>query len=493
MTRVDSTDSSRVDAARSNRWFYAALGLLTLLALARGFGLVLHKPLLAFANNFDQIRFTACIDVGPNRPGVPPERNNPQAPLRYFSFFPLPADACYWTSDLAFTAPTALVWRADERLTGADKHSVRDLGVLRMLAWCIAGAWVTRAWLKAGSRAAALANVVWLALVGFDPANTLYLDAFYAEPTSLLALYLCVAGAALAQATQSRSALLVTLLGACLLATSKFQHLALPACFAFVLLLFVRTAASRRIALVLLLGSVVGGSVVAINRVYSASLMQSLSATNGADFILSALLLNVDDPTATAGRLGLAPDCAARANIGGVYGLHAPFEKVCPGIGSIPTRAAWGELVSQPRAFVRLLARVPTLMLPWIPSYLGVVEGGQFAKLPARWPSLSDAIGDSAVVAGLLLLLPWITLALARRAPADVRTHLTICAVATTAVPLIALFGDGYIDFPKHTHLVFSAALASLCVPLAYLLTRFLAPQDQANEHHSSTEGPRDV
>ena len=485
MTREGFSDAWRANGLGPGRWFYVALVLLTLLALVRGFGLVLHKPLLAYANNFDQIRFTVCIDVGPNRPGVPPERNNPQAPLRYFSFFPLPADACYWTSDLAFTAPTALAWKIDEKLTGTDKHSVRDLGVLRMLAWCLAGAWVTRAWLRVGSRAAALANVAWLALVGFDPANTLYIDAFYAEPTSLLALYLCIAGAALAQATQTRGALLVTLLGACLLATSKFQHLALPGCFALALLLFVRTAVSRRVALVLLLGSLVGGGVVTINRVYSASLMQSLSTTNGADFILSALLLNVDDPVATAGRLGLAPDCAARANIGGVYGLHAPFEKVCPGIGAIPRRAAWGELVSQPRAFARLLARVPTLMLPWIPSYLGVVEGGQFEKLPARWPSLSGAIGDSALVAGLLLLLPWLTLGLAWRASAAVRTHLALCAAAVTVVPLIALFGDGYIDFPKHTHLVFSAAFASLCVPLAYLLGRFFASPLEADEDPS--------
>jgi|SRR6185437_5864968 len=108
MIQDGANDSRRAAASRASRWFYAALALLAVLALARGFGLVLHKPLLAFANNFDQIRFTACIDVGPNRPGVPPERNNPQAPLRYFSFFPLPADACYWTSDLAFTAPTAL-------------------------------------------------------------------------------------------------------------------------------------------------------------------------------------------------------------------------------------------------------------------------------------------------------------------------------------------------------------------------------------------------
>jgi hypothetical protein len=447
------------------------LALFVVLALVRAFGLVMHKPLLALANNFDQIRLTTCIDVGPYRPGIAPEKNNPQAPLRFFSFYAAPLGACYWSSELLFTAPTAIGWKLAEKFTGTTVHSVRGLGLLRLLAWLLAGIWVTRAWLAAGNYGAALGNVAWLAIVGSDPVNTLYLNTFYSEPSALFGLYLCITGAVIAMATQRRDAMFVTLFGACILATSKFQHLAVPATLAISMLL-IRAPASRRIALMLALGSVVGLGAATFNRIESAPLMRSMEVTNRADFILSALLLNVDDPKGTAARLGLDADCAARANVGGVFGLHAAFEQVCPGISAVSSAAAWGELLASPPAWGRIAVKVPAMMVAWIPFYLGVVEGGQFAKLPAGSPSLSSAIGESTAAATFLLLLPWLLLLASLRAPVPARTHILLCAVVVLVIPSIAVLGDGYLDFQKHTHLAFNAALASLFAPLAMLVGR---------------------
>jgi hypothetical protein len=459
--------SAKTDA----RWLRIAIAFFAVIALVRGFGLVLHKPIIALANNFDQIRLTTCLDVGPFRPGVPPENSNPQAPLRFFSFYDAPSGACYWSSDLIFTAPTAMGWKLAENLTGNTVHSVRGLGMLRLLTWIVVGAWATRAWIKAGYYGAAFANVVWLGIVGADPANTIYLNAFYSEPSALLGLYLCIVGAGLTQATQRRAALLITLVGACLLATSKFQHLALPACLA-IGVLCIRAPASRRIALVLALGSVVGIAAAAFNRIQSPPLMQSISSTNRADFILSALLLNVDDPRATATQLGLSADCAARANVGGVFGLDAAFEEVCPGISAVSSAAAWNQLIRSPSAWAKIATRVPSMMVPWIPFYLGLVEAKPFAKLPTNWPSLSDAIGSHVPVAVFLLFLPWVVLLLSIRAGPTVRTHAAMCAVVIVVVPAVAILGDGYLDFQKHTHLVFNASLACLCAPLSMFFGR---------------------
>jgi hypothetical protein len=41
-------------------------------------------------------------------------------------------------------------------------------------------------------------------------------------------------------------------------------------------------------------------------------------------------------------------------------------------------------------------------------------------------------------------------------------------------VPLVALLGDGDVEYAKHAHLTIDFALASLCVPLAAVLERFL-------------------
>jgi hypothetical protein len=62
------------------RWARVALVVLALLALVRGITLVRHDPLLAMANNYDQIRYTICLDIAPWRPGVDPAKSNPPAP-----------------------------------------------------------------------------------------------------------------------------------------------------------------------------------------------------------------------------------------------------------------------------------------------------------------------------------------------------------------------------------------------------------------------------
>ena len=120
--------------------FWRVVVVLVLLVLLRGFSLVLHRPLLALANNYDQIRYTACLDLAPWRPGVDADRANPQAPLARYAFQPLPAGTCIWTSDLLFTAPVAAVWRLSEALGARAIHSVRRLGEFRLLVWLLAAA-----------------------------------------------------------------------------------------------------------------------------------------------------------------------------------------------------------------------------------------------------------------------------------------------------------------------------------------------------------------
>lgn len=58
-------------AAPLPSWIRLLVVALALLALVRGLGLVLHRPLLALANNYDQIRYTACLELAPWWPGVP--------------------------------------------------------------------------------------------------------------------------------------------------------------------------------------------------------------------------------------------------------------------------------------------------------------------------------------------------------------------------------------------------------------------------------------
>ena len=319
-------------------------------ALARGLSFVLHAPLLGLANNYDQIRYSICIGVAPYRPGVQADQNNPKAPLRLYSFQDLPHDVCNWTSDLLLTAPLSLGWHLAEYYGAPSVHSIRKLGVLRVLIWCAAGLWAALAWLRAGSPIAALANLAGLGFIVFDPGNAIYFNTFYAEPAALFGLYLCLTGACLALMQQGgRGAYLVALMGACILATSKFQHVVLPA------LLGAGALAAgwkntRLVAFLFVVGSAFGLTAAMMNRLQSAETLNAVATANRADVVLSALLLNVDEPAAVARQLGLTEQCASYANPGGIF--HArPIEKTCPGILTL----------SDTRARLALIAPHPTV------------------------------------------------------------------------------------------------------------------------------------
>jgi hypothetical protein len=96
--------------------------------------------------------------------------------------------------------------------------------------------------------------------------------------------------------------------------------------------------------------------------------------------------------------------------------------------------------------------------------------------LPPSFPQLSQLLGRHIVTAWGLLLLPWLVAIVCvwRRAPPSARAFALMCAAGSSSVALVALLGDGDVEFAKHAHLTIDFALTSLCVPLAGALQRFL-------------------
>lgn len=463
------------ERVRLPAWFHLLLAALAVIALARALGLVLHRPLLAFANNYDQIRYTACLDLAPWRPGERADRGNPQAPLSRYAFQPLPAGTCIWTSDLVFTAPVAAVWRLSEALGGREIHSIHRLAEWRLLGWLLLAAWTTRALLRAGQPHAAAGYLGWLALFGNDPANLLYFGTFYAEAGAVLGFHACLAGVAVALLRPARSALAVAAAGAAILAASKQQHLVLPLLLGFALLAAAGSA-GRKAAFAVLAGAVLGLAFQLGDLARAPPMASGVGAVNRANFVLGVLLPESSDPLRVADVLELEPACTAYAGRS-VYAMTAPVERVCTKVIAWPRALPWWLLISDPPALGRALLHVPRLLLPWIPG-LGVVEGASWGALPAAQPSWQRVFGDRAAIAAGLLLLPWLLFAacLRLRASPAARGFALLCAVGSATVVLVSLFGDGDVEFAKHSHLAPDFALASLGLVIAALVRRALAP-----------------
>jgi hypothetical protein len=460
------------EAAPLPFWARLVLMVLGVLGVARGVQLVQHEPLLALANSYDQIRYSACVGLAPARPGVPVDRGNPAAPLSRFAFQPIPDGICMLTSDLAFTAPAALAWKIGGKLTGRDVHSVRRLAELRLLAWFALAAWATRWLLREGRADLAIAHLAWFALVAMDPGNTLYLPTFYAEAAAIFGLYLAGLGALAALAKPTRATLALAAAGAFALATSKFQHLALPAIVAAALALGAGRV-GRRAALALFLGGALGAAIQIANGARDTPMAHGVRVVNRADFVLSVLLKETSNRDRVVRALALEPACVAYAGKT-VYAMQGPVEKTCTGVERWPRAKLWWLLVSDPPALARALARIPALMLPWLPDYLGVVENASYGSLPASVPSLASAFGRSETSARIVLALPWLVwlVAIVRRASRPAQGFALACAAGTAGVALAALFGDGIVELAKHAQLAIDLSLASLCVPLAGALRR---------------------
>ena len=152
-------------------------------------------------------------------------------------------------------------------------------------------------------------------------------------------------------------------------------------------------------------------------------------------------------------------------------------DQTCKTVDAWRNRTLWWLLVSDPPALGRALLHIPRQLLPWQPRYLGAVEGGNNEHQPAWMPSLDLLFGKSIAFAWTLLLMPWLIAAvcLKRGTPPAARAFALACASGVVAVPVVALFGDGDVEFTKHAHLAVNFALASLCLPIAALCRRALA------------------
>jgi len=462
------------DFARVPSWARVLLIAFSLLALVRGLALVRHEPLLAFANSYDQIRYTACLDIAPWRPGVQADRANPPAPYSRFAFQSLPVGICMWTSDLLVTAPVALGWRISEALGGRPMHSVRRLAELRLLIWLAIAVWATRFFLRERRPDLALAHLAWFALVAMDPANALYLATFYAEAAAVLGLYISGVGTVAALVRPTRTALALAGVGALMLATSKFQHLVLP----ILLGIAVAVAAGRvgrRVALVLIVAGALGFVVQLVNGSRNTPMAHSVSAVNRANFLLSVLLKETGDRERVVRTLALDEACVSYAGKS-VYAMPGPVEKTCTNVDRWHRTTLWWLLASDPPALGRALSHIPALLLPWQPEHLGLVEDGNFGKLPPTMPGLSRLLGRDIAMAWTLLLLPWAVFAVCviRRATPPARAVALACAVGSASVALVSLLGDGDVEYAKHAHLTIDFALSSLCVPLAAAFARWL-------------------
>ncbi|HEY8010294.1 MAG TPA: hypothetical protein VIE67_04790 [Rudaea sp.] len=471
--------------ADTPRWLLFALAACLLVGLLRIGALYLHTPLIALANSYDEVRYSACLDLYPARAVmVPPTRNSPQAPYSRYQFIAAANPICYWSSELLFQGAAAAVYRLDAARTGARDFSVRWIGAFKIIA--LLGIWLafSVAWLRRREPWSALANGLLLPILFADPANTIYLNTFYAEWTAMLALY-AVAGLILVhEGKPARGHAFGPLaIAASALALSKIQHIVLPLGCAVAMLAIGRWR--DRVWLwkgkALLLGALVGLVLQVVQLQRDSEAIRAINIFNRADVVFTALLPNARDPAATARRLGLSPQCLQYS------GLHAwqmpgfPAD-LCPELADVTRTRELLILLREPDMTLRIGWHGLVALNPWLAPGLGLVERGDFARLPPGFFSLSAPLSALPLLRVPLFGAPFLAVALLLwrqrwRAWPRLLTVSMLTVVVTLGTLTVTVLGDGLADVAKQGHLVYNAALAwwiaTLVVAARTLLARW--------------------
>ncbi|MEO7062485.1 MAG: hypothetical protein ABI082_01765 [Dokdonella sp.] len=464
----------------ASRLVLIVLATLWLLGSLRAFALWTHDPLYAYANSYDQTRYTNCFHFYPDRAAsIPPQQNSPQAPFANYRFMTASDPMCYWSSELVFTGATALTWKLGEAINGDTVHNARWIGAWRWLALLALSIAFSSAWLRRGDARAAIANAALLPLLFADPGNTLYLNSFYAEWTALIATYALIASVLLWRGQiWSRHRGMLIALAAFALATAKIQHLLLPLGLAVIVMILDHTRTGRVgwRAFALALGALAGFSLQFVQLHRSGPMIDAIDQYNRADVVFTALVPFADDRDALLQELGIDPACA-------IYSDHHAWEfpdlpeRICSGLEHFNRAAELRTLLRHPRIAWRLAKHGVLALDPWIAKNLGEVEGGDFATMPTSQPSLGRTLHAAAWLQWSLLALPFLGLFALLVRPGlrrgnralDYTTMTTMVMLGTFAITVL---GDGLADTAKQGHLVINAALAWLIVMVVCAVTR---------------------
>ncbi|HET9048424.1 MAG TPA: hypothetical protein VFN29_05640 [Chiayiivirga sp.] len=463
----------------------AIVACILVIGMVRGLGLFLASPLVALANNYDMIRVQACIDVYPVRDDATPLwANSHQAPLEYYQFAHLDTP-CYFTSEAIFAvAALPLMW-TQSRLSQDGYFSIRWVGAIKLMLLAAVGLFFTWAIFQSCPKAG-IAYATFFALIVNDPGVLAYLSTFYAEFAAVFFLYLMlsmVVANALGWRPKGRacnwicSALFV--LTPALLATSKLQHLVTPACLLTIIwgLQFFKAVFSKRMLVFMSAGALLGLTAQLAHLSLAAS--DSMRRANISNTVFTAILPHADNPFAMTQALGLPAVCAQYAG----YSWFTPGVAegdICPQVFGVSRIDIARAMLQHPLAAVRIVLDGAGELLPWLPPNLGLVAGSESADLPDYLPSLNGVIRDTpkSLVAVLLLALPLfgllLTIRAARRNEVAFYVSLPCLSLPPPFLLSVVVFGDGYADVQKQSHLVTLLLLSTLLLILMYGMSALL-------------------
>lgn len=264
-----------------------------------------------------------------------------------------------------------------------------------------------------------------------------------------------------------------------LICLTKIQHFA----FSLVLLVVVSVSmamlrferkSAGQLLFVMLFAAILGAGIQV--RHMQGNATSDIRKANITNTVLQAVLGSSAAPETTARLLGLPSRCVQHAGktwfSPGVIESHP-----CPEVFDVSRVEIAMLFFKDPLTMVNALIRGVENARPWIPAYLGVVEGASHASLPADIFSLDRLIsrlprwGFLAFFFAPLAISFSIYVMVRRNEEAHVGLILLIFLSSYPQFSLLSvIFGDGLADVAKQFNLGMLSLLSFWCVAVLFLL-----------------------
>lgn len=371
--------------------YKTATGLLACLILAiatlRAFAFWAADPMLAYANNYDQIRTLRVFGLHPKDSSKARYEMTPEQPWRYFVQADDMHAPIYPSSDLlvkAVQVTTMAVFRSSD---GSMDIKVATAPVL--IGWLV-GIWLIFRKLLARPLGA-LGFSVWILLVA-DPINLLFLNTWYAEFSAfaLATLFVGIAWLWLFQRISQRNALIWGGVCLILLSFNRNQYMfLLPAVagLAGVAALAVqRTYAKPSLATAGKYALIVAACLVPMMAFIAAAKKDKdvavWAATNRTNTIFGALLPASQDPARMLKHLGLAPEGCLRFSGKNLYVTpEEEFKAHCPKSLTASLVRIAKAVVREPTVLITIIGNVAQHHNGFLQYHIGHIEGKSNAYL----------------------------------------------------------------------------------------------------------------
>ena len=449
-------------------WLIFAFAAIKILATVQ------TRPLIAYANNWDFARESACYGIWEHYPsGKDKTSANFEGPVN-----PLVYDGdrhpewCLHVIDNAFIRLILAFHNLGDEIDLQTVGTLKASFLLGMMGWLMV--------LLRKKSHQLVAALTFLLAFG-DIAYLSFFNTLYAEFSMLAGAFLSLFGLLMLayDARQRRSSIAFCIASLLFFGLAKGQYMPLAVVAGMVMGAIILARHKAVTSAVVLITATVAMPIGFNMANRTSGLMRTIAVVNIMDTVMVAVLPNTRDPLASMRKLGLPEHCSKALGVSW-YDIGPSHNLPCPELANLSRTKLIGLFLWDPTSFFRPMSLAISKIRPLQLTYLSNTENA-LARNSKRYrllklTSLSTALDRLPPSAFFVLIVAALVMSVASLLAIRRSSPAFLCSAGGALIfyaLFSSVFGDGFFEISKHG----TAILLGICVQAAaslfYLATKF--------------------